>query len=73
MEKFIAAITAPIHFAAFLIGETREQNLDGSYNEYWAHKNQKAELRELRKKYRAEKKAIKDRYRHILEVTVTNY
>lgn len=73
MEKFIAVVTAPIKFASVIIGETREQNLDGSYNEYWARKNEKAELRELRKKYRAEKKAIKDRYRHILEVTVTNY
>ncbi len=73
MGKFIETITAPIRFAAVIIGETREQNLDGSYNEYWARKNQKAELRALRKKYRAEKKAVKDRYRHILEVTVTHY
>jgi hypothetical protein len=66
VEKFIATITAPIHVAAFLIGETREQNLDGSYNEYWARKNQRAELREHRKKYRAEKKAIKYKYMVIM-------
>lgn len=73
MEKFIATITAPIRFASVIIGETREQNLDGSYDYYWARKNQKAELRALRKKYRAEKKTVKDKYRHVLEVTVTHY
>lgn len=73
MEKIIRTLTAPFVFASVIIGETREQNLDGEWNEYWARKNQRAELRELRKKYRAEKKVIKDRYRHILEVTMTHH
>jgi hypothetical protein len=66
MEKLIRTLTAPIVFAAVLIDETRRQNLDGEYNEYWARKNEKAELRELRKKYRAEKKAIKAKYMVIM-------
>ena len=73
MEKIIATLSAPIKFAAVLIGETCEQNLDGSYDAYWARKNQKAELRMLRREYRAAKKEIKDRYRHALEVTVTHH
>ena len=67
------AISFPFRSIAIIIDESRRQKLDGEYNYYWARKNEKAELRELRKKYRTDKKAIKDRYRHVLETTVTNY
>lgn len=49
---------------AIILDETRRQNLDGEYDGYWARKNKKAELRELKRKYRADKKAIKEKWKH---------
>lgn len=47
-----------------ILDESRRQNLDGEYDGYWARKNKKAELRELKRKYRADKKAIKEKWKH---------
>jgi hypothetical protein len=63
------AISYPFLSIAILIDESRNQNLDGEWNDYWARKNEKAELRALRKKYKADKKAIKNKYM----VTMTHY
>lgn len=63
------AISYPFLSIAILIDESRNQNLDGEWDGYWARKNEKAELRELRKKYKADKKAIHDKY----TVTMTHY
>lgn len=49
---------------AVIIDESRRQNLDGEYDGYWARKNKKAELRELKRKYRADKKAVKEKWKH---------
>lgn len=49
---------------AIILDENRRQNLDGEYDGYWARKNKKAELRELKRKYRADKKAIKEKWKH---------
>ena len=49
---------------AIIIDESRRQNLDGEWNDYWAKKNKKAELRDLKQRYRAERKAIKEKWKH---------
>jgi hypothetical protein len=49
---------------AIILDESRRQNLDGEYDGYWARQNKKAELRELKRKYRAKKKAIKEKWKH---------
>lgn len=67
------AISYPFLSIAILVDESRRQNLDGEYNDYWARKNEKAELRELRKKYKADKKAIHDKYKDAYTITVTHY
>lgn len=46
------AITAPFVSIAVLIDESRRQNLDGSWDYYWAKKNRKTKLRELKAKYK---------------------
>lgn len=48
---------------AVIIDESRRQNLDGEWDGYWARKNKKADLRELKRKYRAERKMIKEKWR----------
>ena len=63
------AISFPFMSIVIIADESRRQNLDGEWNDYWARKNEKAELRELRKKYKADKKAIHDKY----TVTMTHY
>ena len=62
MKKIIEIITSPILLAATMLEESRNQNIDGSWDDYWARKNCNAELRELRRKYRADKKAIKSKW-----------
>ena len=47
-----------------LLDESRRLNLDGSWNKYWARKNKKAELKELKQQYRSERKNIKKRWRY---------
>lgn len=47
-----------------LLDESRRQNLDGSWSKYWARKNRKAELRELKQQYRNERKSIKKRWKY---------
>jgi hypothetical protein len=49
---------------AIILDESRRQNLDGAYDGYWARKNKKAELRELKRNYRADKKVIKEKWKH---------
>jgi hypothetical protein len=49
---------------AIILDESRRQNLDGEYDGYWARQNKKAELRELKRKYRADRKAIKEKWKH---------
>ena len=62
MGHIFEAITAPFVAFSILLDESRRNNEDGSWNDYWARKNCNAELRELRRKYRAEKKAIKAKW-----------
>lgn len=62
IARICDAISYPFSSIAVLIDESRRQNIDGEYNDYWARKNEKAELRELRKNYKADKKAIHDKY-----------
>lgn len=49
---------------AIILDESRRQNIDGEWDDYWARKNKKAELRELKREYRAKKKAIKEKWKH---------
>lgn len=49
---------------AIILDESRIENLEGMWDRYWARKNKKAELRELKRKYRADKKAIKEKWKH---------
>lgn len=48
---------------AIIIDESRRQNIDGEWNDYWARKNCRAELKELKRKYRQERKKIKEKWR----------
>jgi hypothetical protein len=52
---------------SILLDESRRQNLDGSWNKYWVRKNRKAELRELKRQYRNERKSIKKRWKYYEE------
>lgn len=49
---------------AVILDESRRQNLDGEWDVYWARKNMRAELKELKRKYRQERKNIKKRWKH---------
>lgn len=46
LRKLWDAISYPFIAISVLIGEDREQNLDGYYNEYWGRKNRKKERKE---------------------------
>ena len=52
-------------FAPFLVllDESRRINEDGSWNKYWAKKNCRAELKELKAQYKANKTAIRNKWR----------
>lgn len=63
MKKFINAITESLIGFIVLLDESRCENLDGSWDSYWAKKNCKAELRELKAEYRKNKTKIKDKWR----------
>lgn len=67
MKKFVFkiwdAITTPFVSIAVLIDESRRENLDGSWDSYWAKKNCKVELRELKANYRKNKAEIKNKWR----------
>lgn len=62
MKKLINAITAPFRFFAALLAESREINEDGSWDTYWAKKHCRAELRELKTQYKANKIKIKAKW-----------
>lgn len=49
---------------AIIIDESRRQNIDGEWNDYWARKNCRAELKELKRKYRQARKIIKEKWKH---------
>lgn len=49
---------------AVILDESRRQNLDGEWDVYWARKNMRAELKELKRKYRQERKNIKKRWKY---------
>ena len=49
---------------AVILDESRVQNLDGEWDVYWARKNMREELKELKRKYRQERKIIKERWKH---------
>lgn len=57
------AISYPFMSIAIIIDESRRQNLDGEWDSYWAKKNRKAELRELKAEYRRNKTAIRNKWR----------
>lgn len=59
MKKFINAFTA----LAVIFDESRHTNEDGSWNAYWAKKHCKAELRTLKAQYKADKTAIRNKWR----------
>lgn len=42
LEKIWGTITYPFVAAAILLDESRRQNLDGEWDEYWERKNRKA-------------------------------
>lgn len=63
MKNFIAKITEPFVALSVLLDETRRENLDGSYDSYWARKNCREELRELKAEYRKSKAEIKAKWR----------
>ena len=62
MKNFIRniwdTITFPFVSIAVIIDEDRRQNLDGSWDKYWAKKNRKAELRALKAQYKQDRKNI---------------
>ena len=66
MKNFVSriwdAISYPFVSIAITLDEDRRQNLDGSWDKYWAKKNRKAELRELRVEYKRNKSAIKNKW-----------
>lgn len=49
---------------AVILDESRRQNLDGEWDVYWARKNMRAELKELKRKYRQERKNIIKRWKY---------
>lgn len=67
MRKFTSklwdAITTPLLSLAVGLDESRRDNLDGSWDSYWAKKNCKAELRELKANYKRQKAEIKNKWR----------
>ena len=50
LKKIWGTITYPFVAAAVLWDESRRQNLDGEWDEYWARKNRRAQKREARGK-----------------------
>ena len=46
------------------LDESRRQNLDGEWDVYWARKNMRAELKELKQKYRQARKNIIKRWKY---------
>lgn len=62
MKNFVSriwdAISYPFVSLAITLDEDRRQNLDGHWDKYWAKKNRKAELRELKAKYKQDRKHI---------------
>jgi hypothetical protein len=63
MKNLINAITAPFTALAVLLDESRRTNEDGSWDTYWAKKNCRAELRELKTQYKTNKAEIKAKWR----------
>lgn len=63
MKNFIDNITAPFVSFAVNLDESRRINEDGSWDKYWARKNCKAELRELKAEYKKNRKNIKTWWR----------
>ena len=63
MNKIINAITSPFITIAVLLDESRRTNEDGSWNSYWAKKNCRAELRELKAEYKRNKTEIRNKWR----------
>ena len=55
--------TNPFIFLAVLLDESRRINEGGSWDKYWAKKNCKAELRELRANYRKSKTETRNKWR----------
>ena len=66
MKNFIRniwdAISFPFVSIAVAIDEDRVQNLDGSWDKYWAKKNHKAELRALKAQYKQDRKNINTKW-----------
>jgi hypothetical protein len=64
--KFVArirdSIVYPFVSFAVMLDESRRNNENGEWNDYWARKNCNAELRELRAEYKAKKSAIKEKW-----------
>lgn len=63
MKNFITrigdAISYPFSFFAALLEESRNLNEDGSWDKYWARKNCRAALRDLKAEYKQNRKNIK--------------
>ena len=60
--KFLNWLSVPFISIVALIDESRRENLDGSWDKYWARRNQKDELKALKKAYKAECKNIKSKW-----------
>lgn len=67
MKNFVSriwdAISYPFVSLAITLDEDRRQNLDGSWDKYWAKKNCRAELRVLKAQYKADKTIIRNKWR----------
>lgn len=62
LKKFFDLVTTPFISLAIWIDESRRENADGSWNKYHARRNKRAELKELRRSYRAARKSVKEKW-----------
>lgn len=67
IEKICEAIVYPFKAYIVLLEESRSENLDGAWNDYWAKKNMRAELRELKTGYIAARKSTVDKWQNALK------
>lgn len=63
LSKIWDTLSYPFISIAVLLDESRRINEDGSWDAYWAKKNCKAELRELKAEYRTSQAKIKEKWR----------
>jgi hypothetical protein len=67
IKKTCEAIVYPFQAYIILLEGSRSENLDGAWNDYWAKKNMRAELRELKTGYIAARKSTVDKWQNALK------